>query len=63
MEHGDDLMTAAEAAEYLGLAEQTLSNWRYKGVELPFYKLGGRVKYSKRDLDEWKAANRHEPVA
>lgn len=57
-------MTRAEAAEYLGLAIQTLADWAHKGTGPVYAKMGNarksRVLYSKNDLDlfisEWKVS-------
>ncbi len=43
-----------QAAEYLGLSPETLATWRCtKRQEIPYLKLGSRVKYLKSDLDAW----------
>jgi len=48
------LLNNAEAAEYLGVAPQTLTIWRcVKRYNIPFVKVGSRVKYRKEDLDAW----------
>lgn len=48
------LLKTTEAAEYLGLSERTLRNWRYEGKEgpKPTY-LGRAVRYDLRDLCAW----------
>lgn len=49
-----DVMTPDQAAEYLGIAKQTLAVWRSKGrYDLPFIKMGRRVRYRKTDLDRF----------
>ena len=51
------LLDTIAAAEYLGLAPNTLEVWRSAGrYDLPFVKVGRRVKYSKAALDAWIAA-------
>lgn len=46
------LLSRIEAAEYLGVAPQTLANWANVGQpKLRFTKIGGLVKYLKEDLD------------
>jgi len=41
-----------EAAEYLGVAAQTLAKWASDGTyHLPFYKLGKKAVYAQSDLD------------
>lgn len=52
------LLTPIKAAEYLKLAQNTLSVWRStKRQEIPYIKLGRSVRYRLSDLDEWLAAN------
>ena len=48
------------AAEYLGLAPPTLETWRANGKQgqPPFYKVGRKVFYLQRDLDQWLTGNR-----
>lgn len=48
------LLTSAEAADFLGLKTGTLVNWRCtKNQEIPFIKVGGRVRYREQDLLAW----------
>ena len=54
------LLTPSQAGEYLGIKPQTLAVWRSCGRhDLPFVKVGGRVKYRRSDLDDWLAARTH----
>jgi len=41
----DRLLTTREAAELLGLQEQTLAAWRMTAKNLPYVKVGRSVKY------------------
>lgn len=51
------LLNNVEAAEYLGVAPQTLTIWRcVKRHNIPFMKVGSRVKYRQEDLDAWLAS-------
>lgn len=51
------LMNNTEAAEYLGVAPNTLNVWRCnERYNIPFVKVGSRVKYRKEDLDAWLAS-------
>ena len=53
------LMTRPQAAEYLGVAHQTLSLWACTGRhDLPFIKIGRNVRYRRSDLDAWLDARR-----
>ena len=49
-------MSRNGAAEYLGVKTATLSSWAATGRHsLPFTRVGGRVLYSRSDLDRWMA--------
>jgi len=49
-----ELMTRAEAAEYLRVAPATLACWASNGRHaIPFVKLGSKVCYRRGDLDKW----------
>ena len=52
------LLDEHEAAEYLRLAVATLRRWRWAGKELPFVKVGARVRYDMQDIDAYIAAGR-----
>jgi len=46
------LLDTKEAARYLGLAPETLVNWRCtKQYDLPYCKVGRLVRYRREDLD------------
>jgi excisionase family DNA binding protein len=47
------LISCKAAAEYLGLKFSTLEIWRSNGKNLPFYKIGGCVRYATEDLDAY----------
>ncbi len=47
------LMTAREAAEYLGLRPQTLAIWRCDARHLPYIKCGRSVRYKLSDLEQF----------
>jgi excisionase family DNA binding protein len=49
-----DLIDPAPAAELLGVTVGTLSVWRSVGrYNLPFVKVGRKVKYSRKALESW----------
>ena len=50
------LLTAAEAADHLGVAQQTLAHWRLNGRGPSFVKVGRKVAYSQVELDAFVAA-------
>lgn len=52
-----ELMTRKQAAEFLGVREQTLAAWATAGrYGLRFFKAGRSVRYAKSDLDQFLAA-------
>lgn len=51
-------LTTKQAADYLNVPPSTLTTWRCtKRVQIPFFKLGGNVRYKKSDLDAFVAAH------
>lgn len=51
-----DLLTRQQAAEYLGISEQTLAAWACsKRYSLPYIRVGRRCRYRLADLDRWLA--------
>jgi excisionase family DNA binding protein len=51
------------AAEYLGVSEQTLRNWLWRGVGPKSYKVGGHRKLKVTDLDAFIEAGAEEPAS
>lgn len=50
------LLMPRETASFLKVNENTLANWRATGRQnLPFIKIGGRVRYRVGDVLEWIA--------
>ena len=52
-------LNTVEAGRYLGLSHRTLRRYRVTGEGPLYYRLGGRVRYRRDDLDAW-AAKRQE---
>ena len=50
---GKVYLRTAQVAEVLGLSPRTLEKWRLEGDGPVFHKFGGRVVYSRDDLDAW----------
>lgn len=57
------LLNTKAAAAYLGVAVQTLANWRYASAGPRWTKTGRSVKYRRADLDVYLARNDSRPVA
>ena len=57
----DRLLTADEAAEYLGVSLQTLYGWRWKRVGPRAAKVGRELRYRLRDIEAWLDAQSPEP--
>jgi excisionase family DNA binding protein len=55
---GKRMLIAEDAAEYLGLATQTLAKMRWSGDSPPYLKVGRRVLYERDELDAWLARRR-----
>jgi hypothetical protein len=57
MKGASDLLTEAEAAEYLRRPNRTLADWRMRGEGPPYLKThagrSGRVLYRRADLEAW----------
>ncbi|MBW3599074.1 MAG: helix-turn-helix domain-containing protein [Planctomycetes bacterium] len=54
----DKLLTAEEAAEMLGIAQQTLSVWRSSGrYKLAYIKVGRNVRYRKSEIERFLEQN------
>ena len=51
-------LTEKEAATWIRLAVGTLQNKRVQGGGPAFHKFGGRVLYSRRDLEAWANSRR-----
>lgn len=64
IEQPDRLLTTAQAAERLGLAEQTLANWRVARKGPAYVRIGGRtIRYRASALDAYIAGLPSEAVA
>ena len=58
MSHGvSERLCTKRAALYVGVAAQTLVNWRSQGIGPPYAKRGRSVSYLATDLDRWIAAS------
>ena len=57
-----DYVSEHRAAELLGVAVRTMRKRRYSGIGPAYSKCGKFVYYSRRDLEHYLDAHRHEPV-
>jgi predicted DNA-binding transcriptional regulator AlpA len=57
------LLNERQVSELLTISVKTLQNWRSARRELPFIKLGGRVRYVKAEVLGYIAEHRHAPSA
>ncbi|MBF0234850.1 MAG: helix-turn-helix domain-containing protein [Desulfamplus sp.] len=55
---GKRLFTSDDAAAYLNIKPQTLANWRHTRKNLDYVKIGRRVMYEKKALDQHIEENR-----
>lgn len=55
------LVSAAEAAEHLGVTVQTLATWRWKKLGPPYRKVGRGVRYDLTEVDQWTRRDRDAP--
>lgn len=46
-------LTPRQVADELGIAEQTLANWRSAGTGPRFVKVGVLVRYRRSDVEAW----------
>ena len=51
--NGNERFDHKRAAEYLGIAEQTLYNWRAKRRGPDYILMGRKIMYLKSDLDSY----------
>lgn len=51
--HDSERMTAQEAADYIGCHKETIYRMARRG-EIPHWRIGRNVRFSKTSLDEWK---------
>lgn len=56
-----DVLNDTTAAALLGLKTQTMRNWRFLGKGPAYSKIGRRVIYARRDIEEYKNRNRIDP--
>jgi predicted DNA-binding transcriptional regulator AlpA len=57
------LIKRDEVAKYLGVSLSWLDKSRLTGTGPKFIKIGNRILYDLKDLDEFKARNRHQSTS
>jgi predicted DNA-binding transcriptional regulator AlpA len=45
--------SSGEVADYLGVAANTLKQWRHRNIGPKYIKIGGYAKYRWSDVDAW----------
>jgi excisionase family DNA binding protein len=64
MSISNPLLDEVQAAQYLDVSPGTLSVWRCTGrYQLPFLKVGRKVRYRLSDLDAWLESRTRESGA
>ncbi len=58
----DYLGSTREGAEYVGNSERAWIRWRGQGKGPPYVRVGGQIRYRKRDIDAWLSKHRVVPV-
>ena len=58
LEDLEEYVREIKAAEFLDSSQQTLANWRCRGVGPPYVKMGRSIRYSKKDLIAFMTARR-----
>lgn len=60
----DEMLNSIQAAALLGVKPETLASWRCLGrYDLPYVPVGRAIRYSRADLEAWKASRRTTAVA
>jgi hypothetical protein len=49
------------AADHIGVASQTMNNWRYRRQGPVYHKVGDKIFYYENDLDDFIKAGRIDP--
>lgn len=57
------LLTTTEASKFLGMSRQFLERDRWKGVTIPFVRIGTRsIRYRMEDLEAYKNSRIEKPT-
>jgi hypothetical protein len=58
---GEKMFSESQAADFLGLKRQTLSNWRHLRKGPPYIKMSRRIFYLENDLAKYRDRHRIDP--
>lgn len=54
-----NLITTEELAKIIRVKKEVIERWRYqKKFDLPYIKVGGKIRYSVDDVEKWLENNR-----
>jgi hypothetical protein len=59
MDAAKHIMTSKETAEFLGIKEKRLREWRCRGFGPRFHKMGHLVRYKSVTLRGWQASQEY----
>ena len=57
----EKLLDVKKVSEILGIRHKTLYQWKWKGVHLPFIKVGKSLRISENDLMDFIEKRRRDP--
>ena len=57
----NQFLSINDLSKYLGIKPKTLYSWVAKGI-LPHYRIGGLIRFKKKDIDQWVEACRRNGV-
>jgi len=56
------LLSPKQVSERLGVAENTLADWRWKRIGPPFTKIGKFAKYIEEHFERWVEQQEKNPI-
>jgi hypothetical protein len=57
-----DFIDEVAAARLLGKSPTTLRSWRVRRANIPFYRIGGAIRYKRTDVLAFRESGRVEPI-
>ena len=55
----ESFLCQKQLAKRWGISHRTLESWRYRGIGLPYLKLGGRIAYRVADIEAYETQQTH----